>query len=99
MYVLPVFIGTGNSMHIEVSLVYLFLISCVECLVICIDSFAEAQEETERKRINVFRDHFSCFVKIQEEILISYGKPQCVMFFLKFRGTVVTQVLSLYYGI
>jgi hypothetical protein len=71
MYVLSVFIGTGNSMVIlgKFFSVYLFLISCVECLVICIDSFEFCK--SSRRVINrkasctwyLFSDHFSCFVK------------------------------------
>jgi hypothetical protein len=48
--------------------VYLFLISCVECLVICIDSFEFLQElkKSNKRKASCtyfFRDHFSCFVK------------------------------------
>jgi hypothetical protein len=90
MYVLPVFIGTGNSMVIlgKFFSVYLFLISCVECLVICIDSFEFCK--SSRRVINsrqcgiYFRIILVVLSKIQGDSYF-HGKPQCVMFFLKFR--------------
>jgi hypothetical protein len=83
------FHGTGNSMVILGKFFSFFLnfmrwMFSYLYLNFCKSSRREIINRKASCTYYFFRDHFSCFVKIQGEILILTVNPQCVMF-LKFR--------------
>jgi hypothetical protein len=90
MYVLPVFIGVTAWLYWASSLVStFFLISCVECLVICIDSFefckSSRRVKTEKRHVRgiYFPIILVVLSKYKERFLFPYGKPHALCMFFE----------------